>query len=353
MTKAEFEGVKLNRRGAIAMVGGASLMAAGGALAQVRPGAPGHIPTWPTGLQRLAPDVYAFIREGGDGIDNASLSNAGLIVGPDNAMVIDSLGPPIHAKEFRQAVLKTTSKPVTRIVHTHHHRDHTNGDYVWGPVEIVTTEPTRQMLLAQPIPAHPYDTRPQWQAGMNELRLVAPTTVIGGDVTYYYGDRAVRLIVPGPAHTAGDIMVYLPKEKILFCGDIGFFWVTPAPFAATIGNWLAVIDRIMKMDVDVIVPGHGPVGGKKELADMASFMRVLVGEIRRGSNAGKSPALAAADADIGQYASWGNPERIAAAALRLYDEWNGTLPLDQDLDQPRVQAEYAAIVAGRVAKPSR
>lgn len=310
-----------------------------------------RLPTWQTEFRPIAPGVYAFIRGGGDGIDNASLSNAGLIVGPDSAMVVDTLGPPIHAKEFRAAVLAATSKPVTRVVNTHHHRDHTNGDYLWAPAEIVMTPQMRQLVIAQGIPARPYDTRPDWQAGMNELKFAAPTTVITGETTYYYGDREVRLLLPGAGHTAGDIMVYLPKEKILFSGDIGFFKVTPAPFAASIGPWLKTIDRILAMDVDIIVPGHGPVGGKKELAEMGDFLRLLAGEIRRGYNAGKRPAEAAADVDLGRFANWGNRERIPAAAVRLYAEWSGTLPFDVDLPaQNAAQAEYAAIMAARAGR---
>jgi cyclase len=319
-----------------------------------RPAAAPRLPTWPTEFRQLRPNVWAFIRGGGDGVDNASLSNAGLIVGPDNAMIVDALGPPLHAKEFKAAVARATTKPVTRLVNTHHHRDHTNGDYLWQPVEIVMTPAMREMVLAQGIPAHPYDTRPQWQEGMGELRLAPPTTVITGDTTYYYGDTEVRLILPGPSHTAGDIMVYLPKEKILFSGDVGFFYVTPAPFSANVAGWLKTVDRIMHMDVDVIVPGHGPVGGKKELAEMAEFIRLLVNEIRPGYNAGKPPALAAADVRLGRFANWGNPERIPAMAVRLYDEWNGTAPLDIDtVNQAAAQAEYAAIMAERARKAGR
>jgi hypothetical protein len=106
--------------------------------------------------------------------------------------------------------------------------------------------------------------------------------------------------------------------------------------------------------VDVIVPGHGPVGGKKELAEMAEFIRLLVNEIRQGYNAGKPPALAGADVRLGRFANWGNPERIPAMAVRLYDEWNGTAPLDIDtVNQAAAQAEYAAIMAERARKAGR
>jgi cyclase len=340
---------RLSRRRALALAGaaGASLGFAPAARAQASAQA-GQIPHWNTEFKQLARNVWAFVREGGPGIDNASLSNAGLIIGPDNCMLVDTLGPPIHAKEFRAAVLRTTSKPVTRIVHTHHHRDHTNGDYVWPGAEVVTTAVDRQLILQQGIPAHPYDTRPQWQEGMSELKLVPPTTAITGPVTYYYGDLEVRLLTPAEAHSFGDIMVHLPQHRLLFAGDIAFFWVMPATFNARVSSWLNVCDEIQKMEVDVIVPGHGPVGGKRELADMAECLRLFQREIRKGYEAGKSPAEAAADADLGRYAAWGNLERVPAAAVRLYAEWNGALTAANDAaGQAAAQRDYAAIMARR------
>lgn len=340
-------GPRPSRRQFLALGVAAACMPSLGLTADISEG-PDRIPHWRTQFRQVAPNIYAFIREGGPGIDNASLSNAGLIIGPDNCMLIDSLGPPIHAKELRAAVLRTTRKPVTRIVHTHHHRDHTNGDYLWGPVEIVTTEADRKLLLEQGIPAHPYDTRPQWQAGIQELKLAPPTTAISGPVTYWYGDLEVRLLTPGPAHTAGDIMVYVPRYRLLFAGDIAFFYVAPADFNGYISSWLKVTDQILSMDVDVIVPGHGPIGGKRELADMAGYLRRLQSEIRKGYDAGKTPGQAAADANLGHYAAWGNLERIPAAAVRLYAEWNGKLAPETDVaGQAAAQKEYAAIMASR------
>src|SRR6476661_5457774 len=86
------------------------------------------VPSWPTELRLLAPGVYAYTQAGGPGIDNASLSNAGVIVGPDGLLAIDTLGPPVHAKAFKAAAEKATGKRFTRVVNTHHHRDHTNGN---------------------------------------------------------------------------------------------------------------------------------------------------------------------------------------------------------------------------------
>jgi glyoxylase-like metal-dependent hydrolase (beta-lactamase superfamily II) len=101
------------------MLTGASAMLAAPVIARAQAPA---IPAWKTEFRRMAPNVYAFIRGGGPGIDNASMSNAGVIVGPENVTLVDALGPPIHAKELRQAVQSVTEKRVTRIINTHFHR---------------------------------------------------------------------------------------------------------------------------------------------------------------------------------------------------------------------------------------
>ncbi len=119
----------------------------------------------PPGAERLR-----CTQASGPGVDNASLSNAGVIEGPDGLLAIDTLGPPIHAKAFKAAAEAATRKRFGRVINTHHHRDHTNGNCFFSPVEIVSSAYTRQATIDDGIPAHPYDTRPQWQAGMGELR---------------------------------------------------------------------------------------------------------------------------------------------------------------------------------------
>ena len=117
-------------------------------------GAP-RIPSWPTELRRLAPKVYAYTQASGPGIDNASLSNAGVIEGPDGLLAIDTLGPPIHAKAFKAAAEAATRKRFGRVINTHHHRDHTNGNCFFAPVEIVSSAYTRQATIDDGIPAQP------------------------------------------------------------------------------------------------------------------------------------------------------------------------------------------------------
>jgi cyclase len=306
------------------------------------------IPSWKTELRQLAPNVYAYTQATGPGVDNASLSNAGLIVGDDHLMAIDALGPPVHAKAFIAAAKKATGKSFGRLVNTHHHRDHTNGNCFFLPAEIVSHEFCRQAVIDQGIPEHPYDNRPQWQDGMNELKLAPPTMTFTDRMTYYYGGTLVELIFNGPAHTWGDVMVYIPQRKILFAADIAFFYVTPAGQNGHITRWIQAIDRIMGMDVDVIVPGHGPLGTKKELAETRAYLDLLAREVKKGYSAGMRPGQAAADIDMGRFAKWTNPERNVWNTIRLYAEFNGTLTPDMDVAATnRAMEEYNAIAAKR------
>jgi cyclase len=320
-----------------------ALVQAGG-----RPGAAPEIPSWPTELRRLAPDVYAYTQASGPGVDNASLSNAGVIAGPDGLLAIDTLGPPIHAKAFKAAAQAGTGQRFNRVVNTHHHRDHTNGNCFFTPVEIVSSEYTRQATIDDGIPPQPYDTRPQWQDGMSELTLAPPTTTITGGATYRYGETVVEVIPNYPAHTFGDLMVYLPQQRILFAGDIAFYYVTPAGHNAQITRWIDAVDRINRMDVNVIVPGHGPIGTKKELADTRAYLEVIVEETRKRHAMGMSPGRAAADIPLGRFAAWTNPERNAWNTVRLYAEFDGRLKPEQDLAaQNAAVAEYLAIRRSR------
>jgi glyoxylase-like metal-dependent hydrolase (beta-lactamase superfamily II) len=123
-----------------------------------------QIPAWPTELRRLAPDIYAYTQATGPGVDNASLSNAGLIVGPESMLAIDTLGPPVHAKAFRAAAMQATGKPFGRVINTHHHRDHTNGNYLYVPLEIVAHEYCRAATIRARHPDSPV-RRPAAVAG--------------------------------------------------------------------------------------------------------------------------------------------------------------------------------------------
>ena len=351
MTKPQNSGALLSRREAIGRVAGAgfgivSVLRAtedagvASAAGQQRPAAPAtsrfapmSIPSWNTELKQLAPNVYAYTQGGGPGVPSSAISNGACIVGPDHWMAIDAFAAPPHAKAFLAAANKAAGKPCGRLVNTHHHADHTTGNCFFLPAEIVASDFCRQAVIKGGI--SDLRGRPEsWKVGANELKLAPPVTTIDdhSKVTYYYGDTEVHLIPNSPAHTWGDVMVYLPQYKILWAGDIAFHYVAPAGQSAYISKWIEAVDRINKMDVDVIVPGHGPIGTKKDLALMREYLETAKREARKRYDAGMSAGKAAAEIEraMSTFDRWVDPaaNRIVPNVVRLYAEFNGTIAPD-------------------------
>jgi len=346
---------RTNRRellGQMAGVAGAGLALTSQARAQTPPTvvtpAPGPVPAWDTELRKLASNVYAYQQAGGPGKLNQGVSNAGLIVGEDRLLVIDTLGAPLHAKSFIAAIRKVEpSKPFGRIVITHHHQDHIVGLPFFPPAEIVSHDYCRQAMLALTFPGPTWEKREGWAEGGEPRKVIPPVTTINDRTTYYYGNTEVQLITMAPAHTYGDVVAYLPQYKLLFAGDIAFHWVAPFLNNGHATKWAEFVDKILDMDVDVIVPGHGPIGGKREIAAMKEYLTTLKGEARLRYNAGMSAGRACADIKLGKFESWiGAQDRMPLNIVRLYAEFSGTLsPATDNEGVRKATEEFTALKA--------
>jgi cyclase len=361
MTSAQHtRNVRLTRREAISAVAGAGLGVVS-ALAlpesadaadalQTRLGNPPY-PSWKTEFRQLAPNVYAYTQAGGPGVPSSAISNGACILGPDHWMAIDAFAAPPHTKAFLAAAKALTgNRSCDRLINTHHHADHTTGNCFFLPAEIVGHQYCREAVIKAGISN--LAGRPEsWKVGMEELKLAPPTTTFDdkSTVTYRYGNTEVRIMYNGsPAHTWGDALIYLPQYKILWAGDVAFFYVAPAAQSGHISKWIESIDRVIKMDVDVIVPGHGPIGSKKELAETREYLALLKAEARRRYDRKISPGKAAAEIEdtLGKYKSWTDPAAIRTvnSVVRLYAEFSDTLT--SETDGPAVAAateEYVAI----------
>ena len=287
-------------------------------------------PTWETELREVAPSVYAYIQAGGPGRDNASVANAGIIVGDHGVAVIDTLTAPIHAKAFIAAIRRVTDKPFTHVFLTHHHGDHINGTQYFDGADVISHPYCRDEIVTVVRAGGPafWAKREGWADGTEPRRMVPPTTTFEGKTTYHYGRTRLELWPMVPAHTYGDIVAYLPQHKILFAGDIAFFSVAPWCQNAHPSKWIEVCHAIDKLEVETIVAGHGPIGGKPELADMRDYLSLLKTETRRRYDAKMTAGAAAADIRMGKYDNWIGPERIVLNVQRLFDEFAGTLVPD-------------------------
>jgi len=302
-------------------------------------------------LRKLAPTVHAFLQREAPGQSNLSISNFGIVEGPRSLLAIDAGGGPQHARNFIAAA-RPLGKPFDRIVITHEHPDHIVGLTQFAPgIEIVAQEETRAQMVKMGTPPTPayWSTNPAWGKPGDVNKVILPTVTFKDRMTLYYGDTEVQVSWPGRAHTSGDALILLPREKILFMGDVAFFGVTPLNGSGFVQDWIKVCDTVLADEgVATIVPGHGPVGGKSDLQEMRDYLALLVKEARRGMSAGISPGKAAAETPLGKYATWTDPDRIATNMARVYAELKGTIGVDMDREAARqAVAEYQRLKAQR------
>jgi glyoxylase-like metal-dependent hydrolase (beta-lactamase superfamily II) len=299
------------------------------------------VPTWKTEMRQLAPNVYAYQQEGGTGHINAGISNAGLFVGDNSMIAFDGLGYPMQTKAFIAESKKVSGgKPFSELIDSHHHGDHVAGNQFFVPTPILSHPYCRDEVVKAAPKTPPTWPKAEGQAdGTEERRLVPPTVTFEDNLVYYIGGNRVEFRFVGPAHTWGDLVAVVPEHKILF-------HLVPYCHNAHISKWMESMEKVMKMDVDTIVPGHGPVGGKKDLSESLEYFRFLKTEVKKRYDAKMTPGTAAADLKMGRYDNWMGPERTVMNTVRLYDEFKGTLTPDIDVEGTKQAIlEYNSIKA--------
>jgi glyoxylase-like metal-dependent hydrolase (beta-lactamase superfamily II) len=292
--------------------------------------------TYRKGLHDLGGGLWAYLQpDGGWG-----WSNSGLIVDQGQSLLVDTLFDMTLTREMLAQMEDATGlggDDIGTVVNTHANGDHTHGNACCGEAEIIASaasaaemEAFSPAMLARFVadaPAHGaagkylVDIFGKFDfAGVTE-RL--PTRTFTGELTLKVGDKAVDLIEVGPAHTRGDVLVYVPGDRTVFTGDILFIDGTPIMWAGPVGNWIAACDRIIGMDADIIVPGHGPITDKAGVRRVQDYLVFCDREARKRYDAGLSVRDAAHDIALGDFSSWTDSERIAVNVDTLYREYSG------------------------------
>ena len=307
------------------------------------------MPTWETELKELAPNVYVYIQGGGPTKNNVSVSNAALVVGDEGILLFDALAVPIHAKNMVAAIRKVTDKPFKYLVTSHHHGDHIGGNQFIPDNPVIISHPYCRDEVVKQIPGPAlWAKRDGWADGTEPRKILPATQTFDGNLTFHIAKTEVRIMPMLPAHTYGDLVMYLPEHKVLVAGDVGFFYVAPFCQNANPSNWISICDRIAGMDVERIVPGHGPLGGKQQLTEMADYLRLLRVEAKKRWDKKMTAGQAAADITLGKFDNWIGPERIIMDTDRFYMEFEGRLVPDMNVQGIRnATEEYNAIKANK------
>jgi glyoxylase-like metal-dependent hydrolase (beta-lactamase superfamily II) len=153
------------------------------------------------------------------------------------------------------------------------------------------------------------------------IRLVLPTTVFEERHVLDLDGTEVHLIYVGPCHRVGDTIVHVPKERVLFAGDVIFRECTPVGWNGTYERWLKILDLIIWLDPEVIVPGHGPVCGIEGAMEMKAYLEYVREESNRCFGQGMSALDASKKIEFGPYAGWRSPARLYMNVERAYREF--------------------------------
>jgi glyoxylase-like metal-dependent hydrolase (beta-lactamase superfamily II) len=155
------------------------------------------------------------------------------------------------------------------------------------------------------------------------VELTLPNRTFEGELQLQVGDKKVILIEVGPAHTRGDAVVWVPGDRTLFTGDILFKDAHPVIWQGPVANWIAALRRLLGMDIETVVPGHGPLTDKSGLAEQLHYLEVLTKEARSRYDAGMSVEEAARDLILDEFAGWPDAERLYVNVHTLYRDFAG------------------------------
>lgn len=306
------------------------------------------------GLQEVGDGLYAYLQpDGGWG-----WSNAGLVVDGERTLLVDTLYDLALTERMLQAMRRAVpaAAQIDTLVNTHANGDHCYGNQLVGGARIIASAQTAAEMTELP-PAAMAALVEQAPA-MGELgafflecfgsfdfkgiELKLPEETFTGELTLPVGDRELQLIEVGPAHTRGDTLVYEPQERVLFSGDILFSQAHPIAWAGPVSNWIAACDRILALDVAVIVPGHGPLTGLDGVRELKAYFEYLYAEAGRCHAAGMTAPEAARTISMQRWADWGEAERLVVNIANIYAELSG----DQEPLNPLVAFERMAELAG-------
>lgn len=309
-------------------------------------------------LRELATDVYACLQEErGLGTSNSGFVNAG------GGLVVDTFWDLPHTRRMIDEYARVWHGPAKRVVNTHRNGDHCWGNQLFPNAEIIAHRLCNEYLalespaLMQSVrlatdssdPATADLARALVDWDFTGIVVTPPTRLIDDRLLLDLGGIAVDVLHVGPAHTAGDVIVHLPEQGIVFAGDVLFRLCTPIGWEGTSARWCEALDRIVALQPQVIVPGHGPVCGVEGAREMKAYLEYVMSESQRFFEAGVPVADAARRIDLGPYAGWTEPERLVFNVARAYRELRGE-PFDAPVDVGamfQAQFELRGLMASR------
>ncbi len=208
--------------------------------------------------------LYAFTAQGDP--------NSGVIIGENSVMIVEAQATPRLASKVIEKVREVTDKPISHVVLTHYHAVRVLGASAFSADQIIMGEAARGMVIerGQEDWDSEFQRFPRLFEGHESIPgLTYPTTTFSEDMTVYLGKRQINLMHLGRAHTAGDIVIHVPDQNVMFTGDIVEYHSACYCGDGHFGDWGDTLDNIAAFDVDAIAPGRGDALVGRDMVDAA------------------------------------------------------------------------------------
>jgi glyoxylase-like metal-dependent hydrolase (beta-lactamase superfamily II) len=237
---------------------------------------------------RLSEHAYAYTAEGDP--------NTGIVIGNDAVMVVDTQATPVMAADVIRRIREVTDKPIKYVCLTHYHAVRVLGASAYAPEHIIASEDTLSLIQerGEQDKASEIGRFPRLFRNVESVPpgLTWPTITFNGKMTMWFGKLEVQFLQLGRGHTKGDSVVWLPKERILFSGDLVEFDATPYAGDAYFSDWPATLDRVAALKPAQLVPGRGAAlqteaAVAEGLAGTRAFISDVYAAVKAGAAAGR------------------------------------------------------------------
>lgn len=279
--------------------------------------------TGPT-LTEVSPGVWAYVQPDGSWY----LNNSAFFVGRDGVVLVDTTSTERRSRALLDAIASVASVPVRTLVNTHHHGDHSHGNWLLPAATIVGHDLCRSAMVEAGLLGLALFPDVEW----GHIEVTPPFVTFGSRLTVWVDDLEVQLLHFGtPAHTTNDVVAWVPSRRLLLAGDLVFNGGCPLVMQGSVAGSRLALEAVRALDASVLVPGHGPVcSSPVDVADVLDrleryyvFLQSVAAE---GVAAGWTPLEAATrrrEVGLGEFAAWGEVERLPANLHRAYAEARG------------------------------
>jgi phosphoglycerate dehydrogenase-like enzyme/glyoxylase-like metal-dependent hydrolase (beta-lactamase superfamily II) len=284
-------------------------------------------------VKEVAPGVffrYSAIGPEGSNIPFGGSNNI-WIVFEDYVVVVDANFPK-EAGDVIQAIKKTTDKPIRYVLDTHHHGDHSYGNAVFGKAGasiVAQTNCARLLRVNGPKEFADAGKPPLGRQDVADSKLKVPSVIFDEKFVLDDGKQRVEFLFFGHAHTSGDAFAYLPKQKIVCTGDACVNGAFNFMGHSDSASWIRVLEKCQQLDVNLVLPGHGPPAGKELLEKQKRYFVELRQQVKKGIDAGQDLEDIKKNLDMPWYKEWTTVNPSQVNTQFVYDELTGrVMPWD-------------------------